>query len=353
MLGLWHSYEDLISWCLEHLRDFTGSAGLAIIIFTILLKTLLLPLTVKSIRSTAGMQELQPKMKELQKKYEKDRQKLSEEMMKLYAQYQINPAAGCLPMLIQIPIFFGLYFAIKDLSGEGGQFLWLQLNEADPYKILPIMAGVFQFIQTRMMRPANGPKVTDPQQQMMNTMTNFMPLLVVFFGWTFASGAVLYWLTQSVYSVVQQWFITGWGSMKVWFPFLDKLEMPDHRRLGYRKPVDPKDIDPNAEPKGFMARMQKRAMEAESKQQERMGQAAGAKGSAASAGSGNSSSSGSGASKRARQSRAQENVRNVSGAAEDDLAVDTGPVTSPGTTTRVMTGRQSAASRKNRGRGSS
>lgn len=349
-MGLWNSYVDFIEWCLASLRDYTGSAGLAIIIFTVILKTILLPLTVKSIRSTAGMQELQPKMKELQKKYKDDRQRLSQEMMQLYAQYQINPAAGCLPLLIQIPIFFGLYFAVSDLSKDGGNFLWLHLNEADPYKILPIAAGVFQFIQTRMMRPAHGPKITDPQQQMMNTMTNFMPLLVVVFGWTFASGAVLYWLVQSVYSVVQQWFITGWGSMKVWFPFLDKLEMPEHRRLGYRKPVDPKTIDVNAQPKGFMARMQQRAMDAERAQQERVAQASGTTGVTTPTGTG------AGTGKRAKQSRAQGNPRNassVNGASEDDLAVDTGPTTSPGTSSRVMTGRQSAASRKGRGRGGS
>jgi YidC/Oxa1 family membrane protein insertase len=348
-LGVWNSYVDFIHWCLESLRDYTGSAGLAIIIFTVILKTILLPLTVKSIRSTAGMQELQPRLKELQKKYANDRQRLSQEMMQLYAQYQINPAAGCLPLLIQIPIFFGLYFAVSDLSREGSNFLWLHLNEADPYKILPILAGVFQFIQTRMMRPANGPKVTDPQQQMMNTMVNFMPLLVVIFGWSFASGAVLYWLVQSVYSVVQQWFITGWGSMKVWFPVLGKFEMPDHRRLGYRKPVDPATFDPNAQPKGFMARMQQRALDAEKAQEERRAQMAGA-----------AAGSTGGSGKRAKQNRARTHETNLANQAksrtggdfsDDELAPDIGSATSPGKSSRVMTGRQSAASRRGRDRG--
>ena len=79
-------------------------------------------------------------------------------------------------------------------------------------------------------------KATDPQQAMMNKMMNFMPLMVVVFGWDFASGPVIYWVTQSVYSVVQQWLITGWGSMKDWFP--DLPEMPEHRQLGYRAPRD-------------------------------------------------------------------------------------------------------------------
>ena len=219
-----------------------SSAGLGIIAFTIIVKTLMLPLTVKALQSSKAMQELQPKIKELQKKHGNDRQRLSQETMALYQQYRVNPMAGCLPMLIQIPIFLGLYHAIMNLSTSGAglwdeSFLWLpSLADPDPLHILPIVAGLFQFVQTQMMRPANQPKSTDPQQAMMNTVMNFMPLTVVFFGWSFAAGPVLYWATQSVYSVVQQWFITGWGSLIKWAPFLP--ELPEHRRLGYRPPRD-------------------------------------------------------------------------------------------------------------------
>jgi YidC/Oxa1 family membrane protein insertase len=115
------------------------------------------------------------------------------------------------------------------------------------------------------MRPANQGKITDPQQAMMNTMMNFMPLMVIIFGWNFASGAVLYWAVQSIYSVVQQWFITGWGSMKDWFPRLP--EMPEHRRLGYRKPMDLDSVvvvsGEQPQPKGLMGWMQRRMEEAE------------------------------------------------------------------------------------------
>jgi len=245
-IPIWSQYVTLLEEVLDFLARTFNSGGIAIIVFTIIVKTLLLPLTIKATRSSKSMQELQPKIKELQKKYSKDRQRLSQETMALYQQYQINPLAGCLPMLIQIPIFFGVYRAIANLSagnveGFSGAwtqgFLWLDsLNEADPYKILPIMAGAFQFIQTRMARPAGMGKATDPQQAMMNKMMNFMPLMVVVFGWNFASGPVIYWVTQSVYSVVQQWLITGWGSMKDWFPNLP--EMPEHRQLGYRAPRD-------------------------------------------------------------------------------------------------------------------
>jgi YidC/Oxa1 family membrane protein insertase len=345
LLGPWHAYVDFIEWCLRQLTDLTGNGGLAIILFTIVLKTILLPLTVKSIRSTAAMQELQPKIKELQKKYAKDRTRLTEETMRLYQEYQINPAAGCLPLLIQIPIFFGLYFAVRDLSRDAGSFLWLDsLNEPDPYKILPIMAGIFQFVQTKMMRPANAPKVTDPQQAMMNTMMNFMPIMVVFFGWTFASGAVLYWATQSVYSVVQQWFITGWGSLKNWFPWLSKAELPEHRRLGHRKPVERKEITGPVQQKGFMGYLQRKAKEAEDRRQaahEPRGDAPET----------TSTSSTSATGKRARQQRSQANVRNVSGGADDGTETDTDAPSSgnPTSKSRVMKGPAARGQRQSRG----
>ena len=339
MLGPWHAYVDFIEWCLHRLTEITGNGGLAIILFTIVLKTIMLPLTVKSIKSTAAMQELQPKIKELQKKYAKDRTKLTEETMRLYQEYQINPAAGCLPMLIQIPIFFGLYFAVRDLSRTAGGFLWLDnLNEPDPYKILPIMAGIFQFMQTKMMRPANAPKVTDPQQAMMNTMMNFMPIMVVVFGWTFAAGAVLYWATQSVYSVIQQWFITGWGSLKNWFPWLVKVELPEHRRLGHRKPIERKEVVGEVKQKGLMGYLQRQAKESEQRR-------AGATEVRSETDPTPSASTG----KRAKQSRAQANVRNVSGAADDEESEDDEPRGSTTSKTRVMSGPAARGQRRTRG----
>ncbi len=269
-IPIWDQYVDFMEWSLNSLANVFNNGGLAIIAFTIIIKTILLPLTVKAIRSSKNMQELAPRIKEIQKKYGSDRQKASQETFALYQQHGVNPMSGCLPMLIQIPIFFGLYLGISGLSrSEVGHwtdgFLWLgDLSEADPWKILPILAGLFQFVQSRMMRPANQ-KITDPQQQIMNTMMNFMPLMVVIFGWTFASGPVLYWATQSIYSVVQQWFITGWGSLGEWFPWLP--ELPDHRRLGYRAPRPIEDVmvvsGQPVEQKGFSGWMNKRMQEAQ------------------------------------------------------------------------------------------
>lgn len=243
----WEPYRVFLQNILIFLGNLLNSGGLAIIAFTLIIKTLLLPLSVKSTKSSKAMQELQPKIKELQKKYGKDRQRISQETMALYQAHGVNPMAGCLPMLIQLPIFWGLYYAIRHVSTGHVEvfshgFLWLpSLATADPYKILPILAGVFQFIQARMMRPAGqAGQATDPQQKMMNQMMQYMPLMVVLFGWSFASGPVIYWVTQAFYSIVQQWLITGWGGMLDWFPWLPDL--PEHKRLGYHPPRNLDDV---------------------------------------------------------------------------------------------------------------
>ncbi len=291
-IPIWNQYVDFLVSVLDSLTTLFSSAGLGIIAFTIIVKTLMLPLTVKALQSSKAMQELQPKIKELQKKHGNDRQRISQETMALYQQYRVNPMAGCLPMLIQIPIFLGLYNAIMNLSTSGTGlwaegFLWLDsLALPDEWRILPIVAGLFQFVQTQMMRPANQPKSTDPQQAMMNSVMNFMPLTVVFFGWSFAAGPVLYWATQSVYSVVQQWFITGWGNFIKWAPFLP--ELPEHRRLGYRPPRDLDSVVVNSSdapvfapgPMGWLQRKmdeaQKQAMERSGGRPPSDGKAAGA-----------------------------------------------------------------------------
>ncbi len=214
--------EPLI-YILLFLDGIVHSGGIAIILFTVLLRLLMLPLTLQSLKSSKAMQELQPQLRELQKRYAKDKEKLTQETMRLYREAGINPAMGCLPMLIQIPIFFAIYWAILEAPHRGGSFaasfLWLpSLASEDPYKILPILAGVTQFIQQRMMMPPGGG--SDPQQKAMNNAMQFMPLMIVVFAWNFASGPVLYWVASSVFSAVQQYFITGWGSLPELFSFV-------------------------------------------------------------------------------------------------------------------------------------
>lgn len=239
-IPIWSQFIDLMKWGLGWLATATGSLGVGIILFTLLVKLALTPLTVKSIKSSRAMQDLQPKIKALQKRHGNDRQKVSSETMLLYQQHGVNPLSGCLPVLFQLPIFWGLYMSIRALSTQsdgrfGESFLWLpSLAQPDPLHILPIVAMAFQFIQTWMSLPIAKNAPTDPQQRMMTQMMQILPFTVVIFGWNFASGLVLYWAAQSVFSAVQQYFITGWGRLRDWLPFL-----PDVAR--YTPPTD--DID--------------------------------------------------------------------------------------------------------------
>lgn len=228
-IPVFHQFVQFLTFCLEHLATWTGSPGLAIIIFTVLIKLILTPLTLKTIKSQRAMQELQPKIKALQKRYGDDRQKLSAETMRLYQAHNVNPTASCLPVLFQLPIFWGLYSSLTTLAHTPGgpfqqSFLWLpSLAQADALHIMPFVAAAFQLIQTRMSMPTGKYKPTDPQQKMMSQMMQFLPLSVIIFGWNFPSGLVLYWATQSIYGAVQQYFITGWGGLREWLPFLPEV----------------------------------------------------------------------------------------------------------------------------------
>ena len=246
-IPIWQNYIDFLKWVLNGIAGIVGSGGLAIIVFTIIVRTAILPVTIRSVRSMKAMQDLQPKLADLKKKHGKDKVRLQEETMLLYRTYGVNPVAGCLPMLLQLPIFLGVYGAIGGLSRSDsgvwhGSFLWLDsLKSPDPIHILPILAGVFQLVQNQMSRTAGQAKASDPQQAMMSTMMNIFPLFSVLFGWSFISGAVLYWVSQGVYGITQQWFMTGWGRLNDWIPNLPQL--PEHKRLGYRPPRDLDAID--------------------------------------------------------------------------------------------------------------
>src|SRR5919202_1124492 len=225
----WDTFVGFVKFGLDWLANLTGSAGLAIILFTIFVKLLVTPLTIKALRSSRAMQELQPKIRALQKRYGNDRQKVSAETMRLYQEHKVNPMAGCFPMLVQIPVFIALYHSIYGFSRQGTgafaqPFLWLpSLAAPDHLHILPFVAAIFQLIQTRMSLPTGKYKTDDPQQKMMNQMMQFMPMMVIFFGWSFAAGPVIYWATQSIFSAVQQYFITGWGALRDWLPFLPEV----------------------------------------------------------------------------------------------------------------------------------
>lgn len=255
-----------------------NNTAIGIILFTIVIKLLLLPLTLKAIRSGRAMQQLQPFIKEINEKYKvkpgeklpQDKaQKKQVEVMALYTEYGVNPGASCLPILIQIPIFFAVYAAVTTSIGSSdpalrliqnawgqfapqsqmtalqsqasisntGLFWFSDLTLPDPLFILPIIMVVFQFLTQRMAMPVGGG--ADDQQRQINKIMQWMPLIFGFTALNFPSGPVLYWATTSVFSFVQQYFVTGWGSLRdiPGLGFLPEKKLPA-MTLKKREPTD-------------------------------------------------------------------------------------------------------------------
>jgi YidC/Oxa1 family membrane protein insertase len=229
---MWNSFVDVLEAILLGLTNLTGSLGLGIILFTIFTRIALLPLTIKQLQSSKKMQELQPIIQELRRKYGKDQQKFTQEMTKVYREHKANPAGGCLPLVIQLPIFIGVYQAVMNLATNQGVtsgFLWLpSLAEKDPIYVLPVLSIALQMLTSLMAMP----KIQDAQQKVMSQTMLLMPLFFGYIAFTFNSGAVLYWVVGSILAVIQQYFVTGWGSLTNYLTFLPE-------RKGYLTPVMP------------------------------------------------------------------------------------------------------------------
>lgn len=177
--------------------------GVAIIILTIIIKILTYPLTNKSMVSMKKMQKLQPEMAKLKEKYGADKQKLNTATMELYKKEGVNPFGGCLPIILQIPVFFALYKTLLvSIELTGSPFFgWItDLSMKDPYYITPVLMGISMFIQQKMTPAAGG----DPLQQ---KLFMFMPIIFTFLFLSFPSGLVVYWLTNNILSIAQQYFI--------------------------------------------------------------------------------------------------------------------------------------------------
>ena len=189
-------------WLLSKAYDLVGNWGVAIILVTILIKLLFYKLTESSGRSMAKMRNLQPRLKALQERYKDDRQQLSQAMMELYKREKVNPAAGCLPILIQMPFFLAFYWVLLE-SVEMRQapfMLWItDLSVRDPFFILPLIMGGAMFLQQKL-----NPQVGDPVQV---KVMQIMPIIFTVFFAFFPAGLVLYWVTNTVLSIAQQWKI--------------------------------------------------------------------------------------------------------------------------------------------------
>ncbi|MCG8609102.1 MAG: membrane protein insertase YidC [Pseudomonadales bacterium] len=188
---------------LELLHGFVGNWGVAIILVTVIVKALFFHLSATSYRSMAGMRKVAPQLQRMKEQYGDDRQKMSQAMMELYRKEKINPLGGCLPILVQMPVFIALYWVLMEsvqLRHAPFAFWIVDLSQKDPYFLLPILMGATMFIQMHL-----NPTPPDPVQARVMKM---MPIIfTVFFLW-FPSGLVLYWLVNNILSIAQQWYIT-------------------------------------------------------------------------------------------------------------------------------------------------
>ena len=192
-----------IFWLLQHIHNIIGNWGWSIIVLTIIIKLIFFPLSATSYKSMARMRAASPKMQSIKERFGDDKQKMSQEMMKLYKEEKLNPLSGCLPIIIQMPVFIALYWVLLE-SVEIRQAPWLgwihDLSVMDPYFILPIIMGATMFLQQRL-----NPTPPDPIQA---KVFKLMPIIFTFFFIWFPAGLVLYWIVNNILSILQQWVIT-------------------------------------------------------------------------------------------------------------------------------------------------
>ena len=209
-LGMFSIVAKGLLWLLEFCHKYVNNWGVAIILLTVVIKAVFWPLTAKSYASMEKMKKLQPMMTAIREKHKDNKELMNKEVMTLYKTYGVNPASGCVPILIQLPVFFGLYQALlTSIELRHAPFiiylpftnkLWLaDLSAKDPFYITPIIMGLTMFLQQRMSPPA-----TDPTQQ---KIMMFLPLIftVLFLG--FPAGLVIYWLVNNILSIFQQWLM--------------------------------------------------------------------------------------------------------------------------------------------------
>ena len=221
-----------------------GDFGLSIILLTILIRLILFPLTLKQLKSTKAMQAIQPLIADVKKQYPKDQRAQLEATQAIYKEYHVNPAAGCLPLFIQLPVIYGLYNSldtvlrnhptVASINKSIYPFLphithlpnanldwftfinhswFINLGATDPTHILPVLAAIATFVQLRMSQPRTTAATKSAMSQQMQIMQFIMPIFTLVFALAFPAGLALYWTTTSIFSMVQQYFVTGWGSL--------------------------------------------------------------------------------------------------------------------------------------------
>ena len=210
---MWDGIKELIMTALQALYSVTGDYGWAIIMLTVIIRLALTPLTIKQTRSMYEMQRIQPKIKELQKKYKNDKEKLQEETLKFYQDNKVNPFGGCLPMIVQMPVFIALFQVLREElpqsldTVQGWWFIIPDLTltpqvvftesgivEAIPYLVLVALFGLSVWLPQQLMPGEN-------QQKQMGLI---MAAMMLYFGWISPAGVLLYWVTSSILGLIQQ-----------------------------------------------------------------------------------------------------------------------------------------------------
>src|SRR2546429_1908321 len=261
--------------------DFVHDFGLAVVIVTVLIRLALYPLYVRQIRSSRGLQELAPALNDIKKKYGSDRAKLNEEQMKLYRELGVNPAGGCLPMLVFLPVLIAMYSAFQQAPKFDGAELqeivhrylpfiqvgipldskidmtahwlpWIQaagrdLSQSDPYFILPVLSGALQLVASVMAMPRNPPKTDDPTQRTMQSMSYTFPLITIVLFNSFPAGVFIYYITTTLFQIVQQYFVMGWGQLPRWLPFLAGVPTPADHEMQRREQAAVKEAEADME----------------------------------------------------------------------------------------------------------
>ena len=209
--GIWNSYFVYpLSWLIVKFAELIQSPAwnyrVSIILVTILIRIILLPLMIKQMKSTKAMKEIQPQIQALKEKYsskdQKTQQKLNQETMLLFQKNNINPMAGCLPILIQMPILIAFYHAIMRTSEISQHtFLWFDLGARDPYFILPVLAALGTFVQQKIVMRGQ------PDNPQMKIMLYVMPIMILVFAVSLPSALSLYWVVGNIFSIVQSIFI--------------------------------------------------------------------------------------------------------------------------------------------------
>jgi len=279
LLPVWNTFlvHPLIN--LLVLADyFVHDFGLAVVIVTVAIRLALFPVFRAQVRSSRAMQELAPAMNDIKKKFGNDRAKLQQEQMKLYKERGINPIGGCLPMLVFFPVLFAMYAAFQQVGGLGvgthaltiehlrDMVLWpfLQFTVADrppdasipmtapwlPWVKsladpdlswfgligpLPIISSLLQLVASIQALPRNPAQTDDPTQRTMQSMTYYLPLITVVFFKDLAAGVFIYYITTTIFQIIQQYFVMGWGQLPRFIPPLANIPTPADKTMRARE----------------------------------------------------------------------------------------------------------------------